>query len=206
MKREFNSRKGWVSIEEFIPKGKERVIVTCESVVDGVIERFQTIAMYIPPMTVSVDEVFDENAGISDYDKVTDVSYAQEGFYEQINSPKRYRRLTCRVTHWMWLPDLPKTPVTNASIDEIIEIVAKVCGVNKDGMFGKNRLQAFSDARSIAWYFMSESTTATEISKMFNRHPSSISCGLSRVRNVLHIESHELTRKVSRIKNILNES
>lgn len=98
----------WISIEKNQPKPKQRVYIVCEKKFhDGVI-RFQTIAEYIPYMTVKEEDYMsDEFEGYSDYNEKEDVYYTPEGFYEWQSEGEMKWIVSSKVTHWMPMIELP---------------------------------------------------------------------------------------------------
>ena len=69
---------GWVSIEEAQPKPQQRVYVVCENPkYGGGMVRFQTMAEYIPYMTVKEEDYMaDEYQGEGDYNEEDEYLYA----------------------------------------------------------------------------------------------------------------------------------
>ncbi len=101
---------GWVSIEEAQPKPQQRVYVVCENPKygGGGVIRFQTMAEYIPYMTVKEEDYMaDEYAGDGDYNEEEDEYYTPEGFYEWQSEPEMHWKISAKVTHWMPLIALP---------------------------------------------------------------------------------------------------
>lgn len=101
---------GWVSIEEAQPKPQQRVYVVCENPKydSGGVIRFQTMAEYIPYMTVKEEDYMaDEYAGDGDYNEEEDEYYTPEGFYEWQSEPEMHWKISAKVTHWMPLIALP---------------------------------------------------------------------------------------------------
>lgn len=83
---------GWISIEKAQPKPQQRVYVVCENPKHGGgVIRFQTIAEYIPYMTVKEEDEY----------------YTPEGFYEWQSEPEINWKISAKVTHWMPLIALP---------------------------------------------------------------------------------------------------
>jgi len=99
----------WVSIEEDQPKPQERVYLVCENPkYGGGVIRFQTIAEYIPYMTVKEEEYMaDEYQGEGDYNEKEDEYYTPKGFYEWQSEPEMHWKIFAKVTHWMPLIALP---------------------------------------------------------------------------------------------------
>jgi hypothetical protein len=101
--------KKWIPIEEAKPKPRQRVYVACENVIpiDGSY-RFQTIAEYVPYMTVKeYDFMAEEFKGEGDYNEEEDEYYTPEGFYEWQSAPDIKWKISEKVTHWMPLFELP---------------------------------------------------------------------------------------------------
>jgi len=100
---------GWVSINEGQPKTRQRVYVVCENPQDGGgVVRFQTMAEYIPYMTVKEEDYMaDEYHGEGDYNEEEGEYYTPEGFYEWQSEPEMHWKISAKVTHWMPLIALP---------------------------------------------------------------------------------------------------
>ena len=100
---------GWISVEESKPK-LQRVYVVCENPKHGGgVVRFQTIAEYIPYMTVKEEDYMDdEYLGSGDYNEEEDEFYTPEGYYEWQSEAEIHYKITAKVTHWMPLFELPK--------------------------------------------------------------------------------------------------
>lgn len=100
----------WVSIEENTPKPQQRVYVVCENTkYGGGVVRFQTMAEYIPHMTVKEEEyIADEYQGEGDYSEEEDEYYTPEGFYEWQRETETHWKISAKVTHWMPLLTLPQ--------------------------------------------------------------------------------------------------
>lgn len=99
----------WISIHERKPKPLQKVYVVCEIKKNGNIYYIQTIAEYIPYMTIPEEDfiALEHRGTESDYKKNEDQYYAHEGFYEsQIEPPYKYR-ITEKITHWRPLLPLP---------------------------------------------------------------------------------------------------
>lgn len=80
---------GWFSIEESQPEPQQRVYFVCEyTSFKGKIFRYQTMAEYIPYMTVKEEGYMaDEYHGEGDYNEKEDEYYTPEGFYEWQSEP-----------------------------------------------------------------------------------------------------------------------
>lgn len=99
---------GWVSIEKAQPKPQQRVYVVCVNQYGRVVVRFQSIAEYIPYMTVKEqDYMADEYQGEGDYNEEEDEYYTPEGFYEWQSETEMHWKISAKVTHWMPLIALP---------------------------------------------------------------------------------------------------
>jgi len=100
---------GWVSIEVSQPKPQQRVYVVCENPkYGGGVVRFQTMAEYIPYMTVKEEDYMaDEYQGDGDYNEEQDEYYTLEGFYEWQSEPEMHWKISSKITHWMPLIELP---------------------------------------------------------------------------------------------------
>lgn len=100
---------GWVSVEEDQPKPQQRVYVVCENPkYGGGVVRFQTMAEYIPYMTVKEEDYMaDEYQGEGDYNEEEDEYYTPKGFYEWQSEPEMHWKISAKVTHWMPLIELP---------------------------------------------------------------------------------------------------
>jgi hypothetical protein len=102
------NKTGWISIEEAQPKPEQRVYVVCEQTFEDKKYRYQTMAEYIPYMTVKEDDYMaDEDHGDGDYNEEEDVYYTPEGFYEWQSETEMHWKITTKVTHWMPLIALP---------------------------------------------------------------------------------------------------
>lgn len=100
---------GWISIEKAQPKPQQRVYVVCENPKHGGgVIRFQTMAEYIPYMTVKEEDYMSEDfAGDGDYNEEEDEFYTPEGFYEWQSEAVTNCKISAKVTHWMPLIALP---------------------------------------------------------------------------------------------------
>lgn len=109
IKTKQQSVTSWVSIEDAQPNPQQRVYVVCENPkYGGGVVRFQTMAEYIPPMTVKEEDYMsDEYQGEGDYNEDEDVYYTPEGFYEWQSEPEINWKISAKVTHWMPLIPLP---------------------------------------------------------------------------------------------------
>jgi len=99
----------WIPIEKAKPKPLQRVYVVCENCkYNGYVARFQTIAEYIPYMTVKEEDYIAEiYQGIGDYNEEEDEYYTPEGFYEWQSEPGIHWKMCAKITHWMPLLELP---------------------------------------------------------------------------------------------------
>lgn len=99
----------WIKIEDSKPKPQQRVYVVCENPkYGGGVVRFQTMAEYIPYMTVPEDEYMNEDYHCNgDYNEEKDEYYTPEGFYEWQSEPEMNWKINSKVTHWMPLIELP---------------------------------------------------------------------------------------------------
>ena len=100
---------GWISIEKAQPKPQQRVYIVCENPKHGGgVIRFQTMAEYIPYMTVKEEDYMSEDfAGDGDYNEEEDEYYTPEGFYEWQSEAEMNWKISAKVTHWMPLIALP---------------------------------------------------------------------------------------------------
>lgn len=101
--------QNWISTSEKMPDSEQRVYVVCEMPkYGGGTIKYQTIAEYIPAMTVKEDDFMHEDyRGEGDYNEKEDEFYTPEGFYEsQIESEMKWH-ISSKVTHWMPLFKLP---------------------------------------------------------------------------------------------------
>lgn len=106
--QKYINEMNWISIEEQQPIAMQRVYVVCESIYNGKITRYQTVAEYIPYMTVKYYEYMSEEySDVVDYNEEEDEYYTPEGFYECSHESGVNWFLTDRVTHWMPLFGLP---------------------------------------------------------------------------------------------------
>ena len=100
---------GWISIDENQPKPRQRVHIVCENPkYGGGVIQYQTMAEYIPYMTVKEEDYMSEDfAGDGDYNEEEDEFYTPEGFYEWQSEPDIHWKISAKVTHWMPLIALP---------------------------------------------------------------------------------------------------
>lgn len=100
----------WIDIEKQKPQQQKRVLVICEKPkYRGGTIKLQTIAEYVPSMTIPEEDYMDEQYwGNGDYDEEKDQYFTPEGFYEWQIEAEMMWRLSDKVTHWMPLPDPPK--------------------------------------------------------------------------------------------------
>lgn len=99
----------WISVEDEMPDAEQKVYIVCQRPkYGGGFVRYQTIAVYIPYMTVPEDDFMDDqHHGEGDYNKSEDKYYTPEGFYEyQFEADVNYR-VTSQVTHFKPLMQLP---------------------------------------------------------------------------------------------------
>jgi hypothetical protein len=103
----------WISVADKMPDPQQRVYVVCENPkYGGGVVRFQTMAEYIPYMTVKEEDYMaDEYRGEGDYNEEEDEFYTPEGFYEWQSEPDVNFKLSSKVTHWMPLMPLPDQSV-----------------------------------------------------------------------------------------------
>jgi len=80
----------WIDIEKQKQEPQQRVYVACENPkYGGGIIRFQTMAEYIPSLTVKEEDYMaDEFLGDGDYSEKEDQYYTPEGFYEYQSEPE----------------------------------------------------------------------------------------------------------------------
>lgn len=105
----------WIPITEKMPNPKQRVYIVCERPKHGGgVIQFQTMAEYIPYMTVpEEDYMADEFHGDGDYDEEEDAYYTQEGWYEYQSEAEVNWKISVKVTHWMPLFELPESNPKN---------------------------------------------------------------------------------------------
>jgi hypothetical protein len=99
----------WIPIEKAKLKSQERMYIVCENPKygDGII-RYQTIATYIPYMTVKEEDfMIDEYSDGGDYNEEEDEFYTSEGFYEWQSEADVHWKISSKITHVMPLIDLP---------------------------------------------------------------------------------------------------
>lgn len=105
----------WIDVNKELPKAEQEVYIVVEYLKypKGVIRR-QTIACYIPYMTVKEEDFMDECFfGEGDYNESEDEYYTPEGFYEcQIEAEINWK-LTGKVTQWMPLIEYPNNEEDN---------------------------------------------------------------------------------------------
>lgn len=108
-KRVVGPNIGWVLIQEAQPKAQQRVYVVCEKPKhNGGVVRFQTIAEYIPYMTIKEEDYMsDEYQGEGDYNQEQDEYYTPKGFYEWQSETEAHWKISAKVTHWMPMIALP---------------------------------------------------------------------------------------------------
>jgi len=99
----------WVSIEKAQLKPQQRVYVVCEKPkLGGGVIRFQTIAEYIPHMTVKEEDYMaEEYFGEGNYNEEEDEYYTPEGFYEWQSETQINWKISAKITHCMPLIKLP---------------------------------------------------------------------------------------------------
>lgn len=102
-------KTGWISIEEDKPKPQQRVYIVCECPkYNGGFFKFQTMAEYIPYMTIKTEDYMsDDYEYEGDYNVEEDEYYTKEGFYEWQSESDIHWKITNKVTHWMPLMPLP---------------------------------------------------------------------------------------------------
>ena len=106
---DFIMKDKWIPIEEKKLNTQQRVYVVCEVTnTKGGITRFQTMAEYIPYMTVKEEDYMQDDYHMEgDYNENEDEYYTPEGFYEWQSEPELYWRISSKITHWMPLIKLP---------------------------------------------------------------------------------------------------
>jgi|SRR5699024_483954 len=105
------SKLRWISVKDSMPDAVERVYIVCKvpSPIKGEFLRYQTIAEYIPHMTIEEEEYMGEEFwGEGLYNEEEDKYYTKEGFYECQTEADTYFRVSEEVTHWMPLLELPE--------------------------------------------------------------------------------------------------
>jgi hypothetical protein len=104
-----NKMQDWYLIESNKIMPKQRVYVVCEKPKHGGgVIRFQTMAEYIPYMTVLEDDYMsEEHHGDGDYNEEEDEYYTPAGFYEWQSEAEMHWKISSKVTHWMPLMELP---------------------------------------------------------------------------------------------------
>ena len=100
---------GWISLENNQPKPLQRVYLVCENPkYGGGIVRFQTMAEYVPYMTIKEEDYMsDEFLGKGDYDEKTDQYYTPKGFYEWQSEAEMHWKISSKITHWIPQFELP---------------------------------------------------------------------------------------------------
>lgn len=100
----------WISVNDRLPEPEVKVYVVCENPkygsYNGEVIRFQTIAQYIPYMTVKEEDFMHEEGDIC-YNEEEDQFYTPEGFYEWQSEPDINWKISAKVTHWQYLFELP---------------------------------------------------------------------------------------------------
>ncbi len=98
----------WIPIEEANLSPQERVYVVCERPkYEGGVIRYQTIAEYIPYMTVKEEDFMaEEYYGEGDYNESDDQYYTPEGFYEYQTEAEINWKISAKITHYAPLDDL----------------------------------------------------------------------------------------------------
>lgn len=107
---ENETQNRWIPVEESKPAAGKKVYVICESKDYGSGRKhyFQTIAYYIPYMTVKEEDFMcDEFFGDGDYNEEEDKYYTPEGWYEWQSVPDMNWRIYDHVAHWMPLFPIP---------------------------------------------------------------------------------------------------
>ena len=110
MKTEKRNEDRWISVKERMPEPEQRVYVICEALNSiGKIVRYQTIAEYIPKLTVLAEDYMHEDfQEYADYDEETDNYYTCEGFYEWQSVPDMNWLIYNNVIYWMPLFLIPE--------------------------------------------------------------------------------------------------
>lgn len=99
----------WIPIEQEQPKAMQRVYVVCENEYSGRVVQYQTMAEYIPYMTVPTEEYMHEDyTEEGDYDEENDIYYTIAGFYEYQFEADIHYYISAKVTHWMPLFEKPE--------------------------------------------------------------------------------------------------
>lgn len=98
----------WISIKEKLPDTKQRVLVSFTTS-SGKYSSI-TCADYIAPRSVlEEDYMSDDYVGQGDYDDENDCYWTASGFYEWSYESEVNWKLSEEVTHWMPIPESPKS-------------------------------------------------------------------------------------------------
>jgi hypothetical protein len=100
----------WIPLEDYKLNAEERLYVVCETPKeDGGVVRYQTMADYVPYMTVKEEDFMNEEFyGDGDYNEEEDEYYTPEGFYEWQSEAEMNWKISAKITHVMPLLPLPK--------------------------------------------------------------------------------------------------
>ncbi|NQZ74645.1 MAG: DUF551 domain-containing protein [Ekhidna sp.] len=99
----------WIKIEDELPHVLQIVYVVCVAENSQRRYNYETMAVYIPYMTVKADDfMIEEYSYESDYNEEEDEFYTREGFYEWQSVADIHWMITDKVTHWRPRIKLPK--------------------------------------------------------------------------------------------------
>lgn len=101
----------WINVSDKMPETQKTVYVVCEADKYPTGKRhFQTMAQYIPPMTVrECDFMAEDFHGYGDYSEELDEFFTPEGWYEWQSEPEMNYKISANVTHWMPQLEFPNT-------------------------------------------------------------------------------------------------
>lgn len=97
----------WISVNQKMPKSKIPVLVYFNNLDK---KKIITIAEYIKEKEELEEDYLhpDFSDGLAEYDEINDCCWAPGGWYEIQNVSEVNWYLGKNITHWMYLPKLPK--------------------------------------------------------------------------------------------------
>ena len=102
--------ESWISVEDELPEAAVRVYAVQQYINEvGKIIMWQTMAQYIPPMTINADDFLDPYYAddLQEYNEEDDIFYVKEGWFEtNIESDINYKINDIKY----WKPQFPMPP------------------------------------------------------------------------------------------------